>query len=265
MIRLCSIASGSSGNCIYIGTEDTHVLVDAGISAKKIEEGLALIGVKPAQLSGIFITHEHSDHIKGLQVFTKKYAVPVYATKHTLDAYLEGNKLDLAAKGKLNIVECGQSVRIGSLEAMPFPVSHDAVMPVNYTFTDGKHKVGLATDLGCYNNTIVDALSGAEILYLEANHDVNMLLVGGYPYKLKLRVLSDRGHLSNDAAAELILRLLHKDLQHIILGHLSKNNNYPELAYETVHQEVKKKWSFSTKIPDIFVADRDRASRILQI
>lgn len=265
MIRMCSIASGSSGNCIYIGTEDTHILVDAGISTKRIVEGLHSLGVEPGQLAGILVTHEHSDHIKGLPIFTKKYPIPVYATEHTLDGYLASNGPGLAAEGRLRIVEYGREFEIGGLKALPFPISHDAARPVSYTFTSKGHKLGMATDLGYYDNTVIQALEGSEILYLEANHDENMLMVGSYPYELKQRILGRKGHLSNDAAAELIAGLLHQGLKHIVLAHLSKENNYPELAYETVRQEVQKKWRFEAQMPDIMVANREKPSRLLEL
>lgn len=265
MMRLCSIASGSSGNCIYVGTETTHLLIDTGVSAKRIEEGLCSIGVEPDELSGILITHEHSDHVQGLRVFTKKHPVSVYATERTLDSV----RLERTAAGTkedyIETVEYGKAFPIGDVTVHPFEISHDAARPVSYAFCCAGQKIGVATDLGKYDDTTVECLKGAEILYLEANHDLNMLMVGSYPYVLKQRVSGERGHLSNDAAAELIVKLLHKGLRYVILGHLSKENNYPELAYETVYQEVKKHWSFEEPLPEIFVANREKVSKMVEI
>ncbi|MDE7298211.1 MAG: MBL fold metallo-hydrolase [Lachnospiraceae bacterium] len=260
-MTLCSIASGSSGNCIYIGTKSTHLLVDAGISAKRIEEGLRSINVEPDSLAAILITHEHSDHVQGLSVFGRKHAVPVYATAGTLTQYLESGKCRPEPGEWLNEVEYGRCFTVGDIEVSPFAISHDAVRPVSYTFRAGGHKIGMATDLGTYNETTVESLRGSEILYLEANHDENMLLVGSYPYQLKQRILGRKGHLSNDAASGLIGRLLHEGLRVVVLGHLSKENNYPELAYETVRQDLYRSWSFSAPVPEILVASRDKPSK----
>ncbi len=263
MMRLCSIASGSSGNCIYVGTDDTHLLIDTGVSAKRIEEGLRSIDVEPNDLSGILITHEHSDHVQGLRVFTKKHPVAIYATEGTLD----GVKLELPAdsQGRVAQIEYDNEFAVGDVQVHPFAISHDAARPVSYSFSCEGHKIGMATDLGYYDETIVESLKDAEILYLEANHDVNMLMVGSYPYVLKQRILGECGHLSNDSAAELIVKLLHEKLKCIVLGHLSKENNYPELAYETVYQEVKKHWTYEVPMPEIFVANRETVSRMVEI
>lgn len=262
-MRLCSIASGSSGNCIYVGEKNTHVLVDMGISAKRIEEGLAGISVPPDALSAIFITHEHTDHVQGLWAFEKKHNIPVYATKHTLDAYINSKKDPALLAGRVHEVAYDRDLSIGDLTVCPFRISHDAVSPVSYTFQGEKEKIGMVTDLGYYDEYILGALKGCGILYLESNHDENMLLVGKYPYELKQRILGPRGHLSNDAAAELAGSLLHGGLKYIVLGHLSRENNYPELAYETMHQKILSMWKGSAQAPEILVANREKPSRLL--
>ena len=260
MLSLCSIASGSSGNCIYVGTEETHLLIDVGISAKRIEEGLSEIGVEPEQLSAILITHEHSDHISGLSTFEKRYSVPVYATEGTLDAYLTDSKKDCGISTRLFTVDYGRSFQIGDILVSPFAISHDAVLPVSYTFeADGK-KIGMATDLGTFTEETLRALMDSQILYIEANHELNILMVGKYPYSLKLRVSGERGHLSNEMAAQIVRKTLHPKMRHIVLGHLSKENNYPELAYETVWQEICEHWNFSGQKPSLQVACRDKIS-----
>lgn len=264
-MRLCSIASGSSGNCIYIGEKNTHILVDMGISAKRIEEGLAGISVPPDALSAIFITHEHTDHVQGLWAFEKKYKIPVYATKHTLDVYINSKKDPSLLSNLLCDVTYGQTISIKDLAVHPFRISHDAVSPVSYTFQGEKEKIGMATDLGCFDDAILEVLKNCGLLYLESNHDENMLLVGKYPYALKQRILGPLGHLSNDAAAKLVGGLLHERLKYIVLGHLSRENNYPELAYETMHQKILSSWQEATQAPKILVANREKPSEMLYL
>lgn len=264
-MRLCSIASGSSGNCIYAGHASTHLLIDAGISGKKIEQGLSEAGIEPESLGGILVTHEHSDHIQGLGVLARKYKIPIYGTVETFCAM---------KKGKTNIgkiedslfcpVIPEESFSIGDILITPFSVSHDAANPVAYVFEADGHKIGMATDLGVYTEKTVNYLKDAQLLYLEANHDENMLMVGGYPYYLKQRIIGDHGHLSNDTAAELLCRLYHENLQYVILAHLSKENNYPELAYETVRAELILK-AGEENLPKLMVAPRDVPSGMFHI
>ena len=264
-MRLCSIASGSSGNCIYVGHASTHLLIDAGISGKRIEQGLAQIGVDPGSISGILVTHEHSDHIQGIGVLARKYQVPIYGTVETFCAMKKGKvnigKVDDAL---LQQVFPEKELFIGEVQVTPFSISHDAANPVAYVLRADGHKIGMATDLGVYTENIMEHLKDAEILYLESNHDVNMLMVGGYPYYLKQRILGAHGHLSNDTAAELLCRLHHKGLQHVLLAHLSKENNYPELAYETVKAELLLKVG-ETAMPNLMVVPRDVPSGIFEI
>lgn len=258
MFTLCSIASGSSGNCVYIGTETTKILVDVGLSAKRIEEGLAAIGVSPNEINAILITHEHTDHVQGLSVLQKKYKLPIYTTGLTLDAYFEKAKNGSEMRERFREVVYDDCFWIGDIKVTPFEISHDAVRPVSYTFEADNKKIAMATDLGYYTEKIVDKLQCADILYLEANHDYNMLMVGPYSYSLKTRVAGDRGHLSNDTVAELICKLLHCDLKAVVLAHLSKENNFPELAYETVRVEMQAKWKYEEPFPLLMVAPREK-------
>ena len=238
MLELCSIASGSSGNCIYVGTDTTHVLVDVGISRKRTEEGLNSLGICPGELDAIFVTHEHSDHISGLGVFSRKYNVPIYATPKTLDAIRGCRSLGAIDDGLFQTVKADESFTIKDMTVNPMRISHDAADPVAYRFAHGRKKAAIVTDLGNYNDYTVDSLKGMDVLLLEANHDINMLQVGPYPYYLKQRILGDKGHLSNERAGQLLTRLIHDDLQAVLLGHLSKENNMPELAYEAVRVEM---------------------------
>ena len=270
------MASGSSGNCVYVGSESTHVLIDAGCSKKKIVEGLNGIGLTLNDVSAILLTHEHSDHIGGLKVLMKHCTAPLYATAGTLRAA----KLDTSDEGAApsermdsaerlvrhgaettGSAECpaksersgtiGRSGRrpeyisadtpftVGDLTVTPFAISHDAAEPVCYRLTDGTHSFVLATDMGCFDAYTEAHLKDADVLMLEANHDIRMLQAGPYPYMLKQRILSDHGHLSNDASSALLNRVLHDKLQTIMLGHLSECNNLPELAYETVRLGIE--------------------------
>ncbi|MDD3277892.1 MAG: MBL fold metallo-hydrolase [Lachnospiraceae bacterium] len=237
-MKLCSIASGSSGNCIFAGSEESSILIDAGISGKRVEQGLNSIGYTGKDLDAILITHEHSDHIKGVGVLARKLQVPIYATAGTIQAIKGYTSLGKFPDGIFREIEADHAFTIGDLRVNPFHISHDAADPAGYRVSHGKHSIAVATDLGKYDDYIVQNLKGLDALLLEANHDVNMLQVGGYPYYLKQRILSDRGHLSNSIAGQLLCELLHDNMQAVMLGHLSRENNYEALAYETVCSEV---------------------------
>lgn len=237
-MRLCSIASGSSGNCIYVGSETTHLLVDVGISGKRTECGLNTLGITGKELDGILITHEHADHISGLGVMARKYGIPVYATVGTINAIRESSSIGKLDSSLFREVKEDEKLTIKDLTVNPMRISHDAAQPVAYRISYGNKKIGICTDLGVYNDYTVECLKGMDALLLEANHDVKMLQVGPYPYYLKQRILGDKGHLSNENSGRLLSRILHDGLENIILGHLSKENNLPELAYEAVRMEI---------------------------
>ena len=237
-MRLCSIASGSSGNCIYVGSDNAHVLVDAGISGKRITQGLNSLDLTGEDIDGILVTHEHSDHIQGLGVIARKYHIPIYATGGTVDAMSRMKSLGKMPDGIFREIREDEPFVIKDMTINPFTISHDAVQPVGYRLECGEQSVGIATDLGKYNDYIIGHLQNLDALLLEANHDIRMLQVGKYPYYLKQRILGDRGHLSNENAGRLLCRLLHDNLKAVFLGHLSRENNYEELAYETVCSEV---------------------------
>ena len=265
-MRLCSIASGSSGNCIYVGSDTTNILVDTGISGKKVELGLNALDLTMKDLDGIFVTHEHVDHIKGLGVLARKCKVPIYATEGTIRAMEENGSLGKMPEGIFHTIREDISCKIGDLEVLPFQISHDAAQPVGYRVQHGEKKVGIAMDMGTYDEYTVENLTKLDALVLEANHDVNMLQVGSYPYYLKRRILGKRGHLSNEDAGKLLCRLLHDNLKDIFLGHLSKENNYEALAYETVCAEVTMGENpYKAEDFRIRVARRDEISEIVTI
>ena len=263
-MKLCSIASGSSGNCICVGSDKTTLLVDVGISKKKVEEGLNTIDMTGRDVNGILVTHEHSDHIKGLGVFVRKYEVPVYATPGTIEEIKRCSSLGKLPEGIFRPIEADENFEIEDLKVEPFTISHDAAQPVGYRIRHQDKSVGIATDLGKYTDYIVEKLAGSDVLLLEANHDVNMLQVGPYPYYLKRRILGERGHLSNELAGRLLCELLHDNLKSVMLGHLSKENNYEKLAYETVCAEVTMGDNpYHSKDLPIQVAHREQASEII--
>lgn len=237
-MRLCSIASGSSGNCVLAGSDNSHILIDAGISGKRMKEGLAQLGLKPEDTSGIFVTHEHMDHIQGLGVMARRHGLPIYATEGTIQAIKKNSSLGAIDEGLFRIVRPDEPLTIGDLSVEPIHVSHDAADPVMYVVRHEGRAAAVVTDLGTYDNYLIDKLQGVHVLLLEANHDVRMLEMGAYPYPLKQRILSERGHLSNETSGRFLGELLHDHFEAVVLGHLSKENNYEKLAYETVRLEV---------------------------
>lgn len=260
-MKICSIASGSSGNCIYVGNGKNHILIDAGVSRKRIVEGLKEIGVAPDKLDAIFVTHEHSDHIQGIPMMVKMFGVPVFATGGTLDGICMKDSKKVIGRDKLYQLYADEAVSIGNLKIMPFAISHDAAEPVCYTVQDDTGKLGIATDLGVYDEYTIEHLANSDVLFLEANHDISMLEAGSYPYALKCRILSDRGHLSNEASGQLLCRLSHKKLRYTFLAHLSKENNYPQLAYQAVKCQIWEEMGLN-KLPfELLVAERDKPSR----
>lgn len=265
-MRFVSIASGSSGNCIYVGSDHTHLLVDAGISNKRIEQGLNELGVKGSELTAIVVTHEHSDHTKGLGVLARKYGVPIYGTKETLEEISGMKYLGEYPKELLCPVLPDVDFQVGDLTVKPFSIDHDAANPVAYRIQNGGKSVAVATDMGHYSQYTIDHLQGLDAILLESNHDVRMLETGPYPYYLKRRILGDYGHLSNENAGRLLNCILHDNMKKVLLGHLSKENNYEELAYETVKLEITEgDCPYHAADFSISVAGRDAMSEIVTV
>lgn len=266
MLELCSIASGSSGNCICVGTDDCHVLIDAGISGKRIEQGLNALDLKCSDMQGILITHEHIDHIAGLGVLARRYGFSIYATRGTIEAIKQVKSVGKIDESLFCPIAPETDFYIGDMVFHPIPISHDAAEPVAYRFSNGKETMAVMTDLGTYDEHIVGELQGLDGIMLEANHDIRMLQTGIYPYPLKQRILGDKGHLSNESSGQLLCELLHDGFQSVMLGHLSKENNYEELAYETVRLEIAM-GDNPYKAGDfpLYVAKRDTVSQAIRI
>lgn len=265
-MRMMSIASGSSGNCIYIGSDNTHILIDDGISRKRVVEGLNGIGLDVSDLSAVFVTHEHSDHIDGLGVLLRKNPIPVYASEGTIQGIRSYSKMKGVDEGLYHSIEADSDIQINDLTIHSFHVYHDANQPFAYTVSSSEKRMGVITDLGHYDDYVVENLQGMNSLLIESNHDIKMLEAGKYPYYLKRRILGDRGHLSNEASGRLLNCLLNDKMQHVLLGHLSHENNYEELAYETVRLEVNLgENEYKADDFDIQVARRDKPSELIVI
>lgn len=266
MLEMCSIASGSSGNCICVGTDSCHVLVDAGISGKRIETGLMEMDLSGKELEGILVTHEHIDHVAGLGVMARRYGLPIYATPGTIEAIKKVSSVGKIDETLFCPIHYEEDFCIGDLTFTGIKISHDAAEPAAFRFTNGKQKMAVITDLGVYDDKIVEQLQNLDGLILEANHDLKMLELGPYPYPLKQRIRGDKGHLSNESSGQLLSRLLHDNFGTVMLGHLSKENNYEKLAYETVRLEITLGDNpYKAEDFKVLVAKRDVASPVIRV
>lgn len=239
MIKFCALASGSSGNCYYVSSENTSILIDAGISLKGMTEKLESVGERIDSISDIVLTHEHSDHIKGLKALLKKYDVTLHLTESTYDALA----CDLTtSRLPVRIFEKRNPLRIGDLHISAKSVSHDAIDPVCYNIRNQVtgHAVGIITDLGWADPDVFLSFADCDLILIESNHDIDLLKMGSYPAFLKQRILGRQGHLSNNDAGYIVRELLKRGrLKQVVLGHLSENNNHPQLARITVEQLVR--------------------------
>lgn len=234
LFSVATLASSSKGNSVYIRLGDDEILIDAGISCKRLCEALRSLDTDISRIKAIFVTHEHSDHVAGLETVSKKYKIPVHFTEPSARAHLRSQKEQFTAAASV-IHPLLYTENVGALTVTSFTTSHDSAASVGYTVTDGtdEHTVAVATDLGHITDEVSDALVGVRNVILESNHDENMLLCGPYPYELKRRILSNKGHLSNEVAASFVARLASSGTKRILLAHLSQDNNLPELAYHS--------------------------------
>ncbi|NMA65835.1 MAG: MBL fold metallo-hydrolase [Clostridiaceae bacterium] len=263
MIKVCSLFSGSSGNSIFISFDQTAILIDAGLSGKKIEEALKSIGESFDNISAIFITHEHNDHICGAGILSRRYKIPVYANTKTWKAMRPF--MGKMAPENIQYIEIGQPVNIGEIQIKSFPIPHDAACPVGYNLFINGRKLTIATDIGHMTRELLNNFEKSDMVLLESNHDIEMLKSGPYPWYLKQRILGDNGHLCNDIAGKVVAYLAENGTKLFLLGHLSKENNFPELAYQTVCNELIQKKIDPNSDVYLEVAQRDRASKVLYI
>lgn len=259
MFKYCNLYSGSSGNCSYIETNNTKILIDCGVSSKKIEEALNSIEVSLKEIDAILISHEHSDHIKGLPVISKKYNIPIYANNPTFTNINQNIPNELKNKFTTN-----EKFEIKDAKIYPFSIPHDAAEPCGFNIFFNNKKFTIATDIGHVDNKILHNLDESDLLLLESNYEVNMLKCSRYPYSLKRRILGPNGHLSNDDAGLVVSELLKQGVNNIMLGHLSENNNFPELAYQTVMDSIISKNADISKLK-LQVADRYKPNKVVEI
>ncbi|ABR50818.1 beta-lactamase domain protein [Alkaliphilus metalliredigens QYMF] len=261
-MTFCSLASGSSGNCHLISDGKEHLLVDAGLSGKQIESRLKDIGMNPKDLTGILVSHEHRDHILGVGILSRRYNLPVYANEGTWKGMAD--KVGKVKEEHICFFDQTRDFKIGKLTVSPFSISHDAKDPVGFCFQGSNAKISIATDLGHIDEEILNKVGNSDLVVLESNHDVEMLKIGQYPYALKRRVLSDVGHLSNDAAGDAIVDLVKRNVKAILLAHLSKENNFPELAMITVKNILQSNEMIIGRDIEVSLAERNRVSMIYQ-
>ena len=238
MLKFCSLYSGSTGNSLLVQSEKTNILFDAGVSAKKVTEALASIHVDPTSIDAIVVSHEHTDHVQGLGTFSKKFDVPVFANENTWNA-MEVQKNKISSSNR-NMFTNYQDFKIKDITIHPFRIPHDAADPCGFNVYSQEKKLSIATDLGHMTEEIMDYLKDSSFLMLESNYEPEVLKCCSYPFPLKTRIAGPDGHLSNPIAGKTIAYLMNRGLKSVILGHLSKESNFPDLAYRTVLGELKK-------------------------
>ncbi len=259
-LEFCSLSSGSSGNCQFIATEKVRILIDSGLSGKRVESFLESINVKPDTIDYILVTHEHKDHTQGVGILSRRYNVPIYANSGTWAAM----KTDLGKLDENNIKEfkTDEGFELRDLAILPFRVSHDSSEPVGFAFYHKNKKISYLTDTGCVSSDVKKRIKNSNLLMIESNHDVEMLKVGKYPWFLKKRILGEEGHLSNDDAGRLLAEIMTGKEENILLAHLSKDNNFPELAYQTVVNIIEEKGIIANRDVNIDLTYRDRPTKL---
>lgn len=261
-MNFCSLYSGSSGNSLFVETKNTKLLIDAGVSSKKIEKALEEINVNPSSINGILITHEHSDHVQGLGTFSKKFDLPVFVNQETLDAMPK--QKDKISEKNIKTFKISDKFSIGDLEINPFSIPHDAANPCGFNILKNDKKISIATDIGHMTHDILKSLEESLFVMLEANYDPEVLKCSSYPFTLKKRIAGPTGHLPNEVAGKTISYLLKSGLKKAMLGHLSKESNFPELAYKTVIDELIVN-NYDENSLSLSVAKRDLHSQIISI
>ncbi len=258
MLKYCSLYSGSTGNSFLVQSNNSNILIDAGVSSKKIVDALTSLNISMDQVNAILVTHEHIDHIKSLATISKKYNIPVYANQKTWNALGDlSNKISNDNKKTFNTFE---NFKVADFEIFPFNTPHDAAEPCGFNIYNSGKKISIATDLGCVTKELLEHIKNSSSILLEANYDPNILKCSRYPFLLKQRISSNIGHLSNNSAGKTLSYLYKLGLNQALLIHLSKENNFPELAYETVLSEFTEHKNIS-----INVAPRDNPSRLFEV
>lgn len=235
-MKITVLGSGSGGNAAVIQNNGRAILIDAGFTCKNLQTRMTYCGINPVSVSAVFITHEHTDHVKGLGVFARKHRIPVYLSEGTFNSMYHGQKLEIDKW--VSIIKTGVEVDTCDMRVTNFPVPHDAGEPVGYTFSDKNNKISYVTDIGSITNTVRDNLKNSRLIVLESNHDEKMLRNGPYPAFLKQRVSGPNGHLSNDETGKLLNNVMWDGLKAVYLAHLSKENNRPQLALNTVCESL---------------------------
>ncbi len=260
----CPLYSGSSGNAAFVSCGEDSLLVDAGLSGKAVEGALASIGADPASLRAILVTHEHSDHVKGIGVLSRRYHLPVYCSEGTWEAMPKG--IGAIEKGLKRSFVPGEAFYIGALSITPFSIPHDAGQPVGFRIWGDGRSVSVATDMGYVRRDVLQAIGGSDLVLLESNHDPGQLMDNPhYTAALKRRIRSRQGHLSNEECAEAVLKLYDSGCRHIVLGHLSGENNTPELAFDTAVRFAAERGIVPGKDLEIDLAWRDRVGKVYEI
>lgn len=238
MLKFCSLYSGSTGNSLLVQSNETNILFDAGVSAKKITEALTSVNVDPSNIDAIVVSHEHTDHVQGLGTFSKKFDIPVFANEKTWNAMK--TQKDKISDYNINTFTNYKDFKVKNLNIFPFSTPHDAADPCGFNIYSQDKKLSIATDLGHITEEIMDHLKNSSFLMLESNYEPEVLKCCSYPFPLKSRIAGPNGHLSNNIAGKTIAHLMDSGLKSVVLGHLSKESNFPELAYNTVLEELSK-------------------------
>lgn len=257
-MKFCTLMSGSSGNALYVETAQTKIMIDAGKSGKALTQALEeACGRSPRELDALFISHEHRDHTIGAGVLARRYHLPLYATEGTWSEM--GDQIGPIDEEQRNYISASETLELGDLKIELFPVSHDASEPVGFLLTQGRKRLGIATDSGVFTSCMAKALKNVHCLVLEANHDPELLKNGPYPWPLKKRISGEKGHLSNQGAGLALLQTLGEETRQVVLAHLSAENNKPALALQTVEKTLEKN-HFPLGEVEITVAPRYRPS-----
>lgn len=261
--KFCSLSSGSSGNSQYIETDKMKILVDAGLSGKKTQQLLKSIDVEASDIDCILVTHEHMDHVKGAGILSRRFDIPIYANQNTWNSMKIG--LGTLKESNIKVFDTSHEFELGDIGILPFEISHDSAEAVGYSFFNRNKKITVLTDTGCISEDMKHNIMNSNLLMIESNHDPEMLKIGSYPWFLKQRVSSEFGHLSNEDAGNLIAQVIKGTNENVLLGHLSRENNFPELAYQTVVNILKNKGIDVSKDITLDLTHKDKATRVYTV